>query len=152
MNGYANHALKRFNYLLAEIDAVYHEMAKQFGLSDTAMNILYAICVEGECCLLSDICRLFGTSKQTINSALRKLEQAGMVYLEAVDNKKKTVCLTEQGKVLAERTVRNVIEAENAVLDGWSVSERQQYLALTARFLMQIREYAISMTEEDSHD
>ena len=32
--------MKRFNYLLGEMDAVYHEMALKLGLSDSAMIIL----------------------------------------------------------------------------------------------------------------
>ena len=35
--------MKRFNYLLGEMDAVYHEMALKLGLSDSAMIILYTV-------------------------------------------------------------------------------------------------------------
>ena len=38
--------MKRYNYLVGEIDAVYHEASLKLGLSDSALNILYAICDE----------------------------------------------------------------------------------------------------------
>jgi DNA-binding MarR family transcriptional regulator len=91
MREFATEKLKRFNYLSGEIEAVYHEAALKFSLSDSAMLVLYAICNNGESCLLSDIIHLSGASKQTINSALRKLEAEGIVRLEAVNGKKKNV-------------------------------------------------------------
>ena len=35
--------MKRYNYLLGELNAVYHEMSLKLGLSDSAMIILYTI-------------------------------------------------------------------------------------------------------------
>lgn len=137
--------MKRFNYLLGEIDAVYHEMAFKMGLSDSAMKILYAICDEGDCCLLQEICRRSGVSKQTINSALRKLEREGIVYLEAVDGRNKNVCLTDAGKGLAEDTAMRVIELENEIVASWPKEDMEQYLALTERFLVAIREKATGL-------
>lgn len=65
------------------------------------MIILYTICDNGESCLLQEISRRSGVSKQTINSAIRKLEKEGIVYLESVGAKNKNVCLTDEGKQLA---------------------------------------------------
>ena len=134
--------LKRFNYLLGEINAQYHEMSLKLGLSDSAMMVLYAICDNGECCLLQEICRRTGVSKQTINSAIRKLEREGMVYLEAMGAKNKNACLTERGKGLAEDTVMRIMEAENDIFATWPQEDVARYLALTERFLEAIGERA----------
>lgn len=131
--------LKRYNYLVGEIDATYHELSTKFGLSDSMMRILYTICDNGTDCPLQKICRLTGLSKQTINSALRKLEAEGIVYLEASGRRKKRVCLTEQGRKLAEETVVKLIEIENGILDSWSRQELEQYLELTRRYLDSFR-------------
>lgn len=88
--------MRRFNYLSNEIDAVYHDAALKFGLSDSALLILYTICSNGNDCLLSDITHLSGVSKQTINSAVHKLEQEEIVYLEAFRGRKKKICLTQK--------------------------------------------------------
>ena len=97
--------LNRINYLTNEIDAAYHEAARKLHLSDSALLILYTICNHGDGCLLYDICRLSGASKQTINSALRKLEAEGIIYLETFDGKKKKVYLTEKGRQVDRKSV-----------------------------------------------
>lgn len=132
--------MRKFNYLLSEIDAAYHEAGQKLGLSDSAMQILYVICNHGEECLLSEICSLSGTSKQTINSALRKLEAEGIVRLEALTGRRKKVCLTVRGKELANGTVLRLMEIENAVFGSWAEQERELYLALTQRYLTSFQE------------
>ncbi len=133
------HRMHRFNYFQGELDAAYHEAALKLGLSDSAMRILYTVCDNGECCLLQDICRHSGLSKQTINSALRKLEQDGIVYLEKVSAKSKNVCLTDAGKALAARTARRILELEDAVFSQWSEEDIQKYLYLTEKFLVDFK-------------
>ena len=130
-----NQELNRFNYLIAETNAAYHEASLRLGLSDSAMQILYTVCNYGEECLLSDIIRLSGISKQTANSALRKLEQDGIVYLEAVNGKMKKVCLTSKGKVLAEKTALRLIALENEIYTSWTQEELALYVDLTQRYL-----------------
>ena len=132
--------LKRFNFLAGEIDAAYHEAALRLGLSDSAMQVLYAICNKGESCPLNEICRLSGLSRQTINSALRKLETEGILYLEALSGRKKRACLTAQGKELAQRTVAHLMEIENSILDSWPEAQREQYLDSMQKYLTAFRE------------
>ena len=83
--------IRRFNYLLGELDATYHDIALKFALSDSAMHILYTLCDEGTDCPLSEICRRCGLSKQTVNSAIRKLEAEGILYLQKTGSKGKIV-------------------------------------------------------------
>ena len=140
MTKYVSENMNRFNYLTSEIDAAYHDAALKFGLSDSAMMILYAVCCNGDSCLISDIIYLSGTSKQTVNSALRKLEADNVVYLEAVNGRKKRVCLTDKGRALAEHTVVRLIEIENSIFASWSEQEQEMYLALIQRYLNSFRE------------
>lgn len=145
MNNSTSKEMKRFNHLMGEIDAVYHEMSIKLGLSDSAMIILYTICDNGDSCLLQDICRRSGISKQTINSAIRKLEKEDIVYLEAVGAKNKNVCLTEKGKQLANNTAIRIIDAENNIFASWSKDDVNKYLELTERFLCEIKEKSKSI-------
>ena len=79
MEYYVNEQMKHLNLLTSELDKAYHEAALKLGLSDSVMLILYTLCwCEGEC-LLGDLTS--SASKQTINSALRKLEADGIVRL-----------------------------------------------------------------------
>lgn len=132
-------AIKRYNHLTGEISAVYHKMSLKLGLSDSASIILYTICDSGDACPLRDICRLSGLSKQTVNSALRRLETDGAVRLEAAGPRNKTVCLTDAGKLLADRTARRIIQAENEIFAAWPPEDVEEYLTLTERFLSDIR-------------
>ncbi len=142
MHTYPSTAMKRYNHLLGEIDSVYHEMSQKLGLSDSAMIILYTICNSGDRCPLQAICRLSRISKQTINSAIRKLEAENIVYLTPDGGKNKTVCLTDKGKELAGRTALRILEAENAIFASWPAKDLEKYLALTEKFLAQLREKA----------
>lgn len=135
-------AMKRYNYLYGEMDAVYHEMSLKAGLSDSAMRILYAICDQGDRCLLQNICRYSGLSKQTINSALRKMEAEGVLYLEPAGAKNKNVCLTEAGKLLTARTAGRIYEIENDIMEAWPEEDVQTYLELTERFLHALQDNA----------
>ena len=67
-------ALRRFNSLHSETDAAYHELCLKLGISDSAMNLLYILCEQGEPCPLQLVYRFAFSSKQTVHSALRKLE------------------------------------------------------------------------------
>ncbi len=129
---------KRYSYLTSEIDAAYHEAARRLGLSDSAMRILYTICLHGSDCPLSDIVSLTGISKQTVNSALRKLEDAGAV--ETVGKKTKRVYLTAEGKCLAQNTALRVMKIEDEVFAAWSDTEVVRYVALTEKFLSDFKE------------
>ncbi len=145
MGSYASEGMKRFNHLLGEIDGVYHEIALTLGLSDSVMMVLYTICDNGESCLLQEICRRSGVSKQTINSAIRKLESEGILYLESAGPKNKNVCLTEKGKIFAEGTAGKVIKMENKVLASWPKEAVEKYLELTERFLEDMKEKTKSL-------
>lgn len=133
-----NAQMKRFNLLQSELEAAYHEAALKLGLSDSTMLILYTICwCDGEC-LLSDITS--GASKQTINSALRKLEADDIVYLEVFEGRKKKVRLTDKGNRFVKDTVFRLIKIENEIFGLWSEEEKNTYIELTKRYLTTFRE------------
>ena len=116
--------IRRINYILGDIDRLYHEAALKLGISDSALTVLYTLVIEGRCGI-STVCRLTGMSKQTLNSALRKLEKDGIITLEAVDGRTKEIKLTPNGNRLAENTAARVAEAET----------RAEYLRLTEKYL-----------------
>ncbi len=132
--------MKRCNHLQVDIEAVYHDAALKFGLADSVQIILYTACYLGDSCPLSEVVKISGISKQTINSALRNMEAQGLVELTSATPKTKNVSLTEKGKELAERTVIRLMKAEDEVFSEWSDEDVQKYLELNERFLMGLRE------------
>lgn len=131
---------RRYNRLISEIDEVYHEVAVRQGYSDSAMAILYALADNDGRCPLPELIRLSGVNKQTINSALRKLEKEDIIYLESAGGKSKRVCLTEKGRSTVRKTVERVIDVEKRIYSSWSKEEWSLYLQLTERYLHQLRE------------
>ena len=134
--------VKRINYLHSEINNVFHELSQQMGLSDSVSCILYTICNFGDSCLLTDIINMTGIPKQTVNSALRKMEGEGYLRLESTQTRRKKVVLTEAGKLLAQKTAEQMIRMENEIYASWTEEERQLHLALTQRYLDQLKEKA----------
>ena len=131
---------KRLDLLISETDAIYHEATLKLGLTDSAMSVLYTICLFDCECSLRDIIAYSGIPKQTVNSALRKLEGGGVLYLESVDGRKKRACLTEKGRELCVGTVLRLMDIEDEIIGKWLPEERELYLSLTRRYLEALRE------------
>ncbi len=131
---------RRYNQLISEIDEVYHEIAVKQGFSDSSMMILYSLADNGGQCRLPELIKASGLNKQTANSALRKLENGGLIYLEPAGGRSKRVCLTEKGSLTVRETVGRVLEAENDIYSSWSREEWELYISLTERYLRQLRE------------
>ncbi len=131
---------RRYNRLIAKIDEVYHEVAVRQGFSDSAMGILYTLSDNDGQCRLTELIQLSGMNKQTANSALRKLEKDGILYLEPAGGKSKRVCLTEKGFVTVHDTVERVLDIEKKIYSSWSREEWELYVQLTERYLNQVRE------------
>lgn len=150
----SSNAMRRYNQLLGETDAAYHEAAVRFGLSDSAMSILYTVCsyAEGYRCPLSEVRRSTWISKQTINSALRRLEADGIVYLIRTGGRSKDVCLTLQGIQLAQATVAKLIAAENAVFVSWPKEDVEVYLRLNQNYLTAFRAELNKQIEKGDSD
>lgn len=131
--------MRRCNHLAAELDAVYHSIAKSMGMSDSEMMILYTVYGNGGSYPLKDIALFSGVSKQTINSGLRKLEKSGEVSLSSEGTKNKRVSLTEKGEARCKKTVERLICAENEVFSSWSSEDVCRYLELSERFLTDMK-------------
>lgn len=132
--------LHQYNLVTAEMDAAYHEATLRCGLTDSVMQTLYTICVEGDSCSLSQIIHNAGMSKQTLNSAIRKMEAEGLVYLANETPRRKRVFLTQKGRELANRTAERLIKIENDIFQNWSEEEWKTYFQLTKRFTNELRE------------
>ena len=141
-----------YTHLSGEINSLYHEMAVKMGVSDSVMNILYVICEEGDRCLQSEISRLTGISRQTINSAIRKLEKDEIVYLEQGQGRNTIVCLTEKGRKFAAEKIEPLFEIENKIWNEWTAEEQRQYLTLTQKYRDAMKRYmGIILDGELSH-
>ena len=139
MGEITSRAMKRYNHLLDEINAAYHDVSQKLNVSDSEMMILYAVHDAGDRRALNEIVRITGVPKQTIHSAVKRLEGRGAVQLEKTDGKHKEICLTYEGKQLAAQTAERVMEMENAIFAAWAPEDVETYLTLTERFLNELK-------------
>ena len=139
--------LAEYNRIYKETDLLYHNLALRMGLADSELVILYTLALSGDGCLQRDIVGNACLSKQTVNSALRRMEGDGLIYLESA-GRGKDVCLTPEGEALVQRTAWRVIQAENQVFAAWPQADVEQYLALTRRFQEALAQKAREIKEE----
>ena len=94
-------ALAAYNELYKEQDDLYRAVARGFGLSDCAFWVLYALREAERPMTQSDVCAAVYQPKQTVHSALKKLEGEGYLRLaEGRDRRSKYLVLTERGETL----------------------------------------------------
>lgn len=140
--------IHQLNYLTSELDSLYHQAALRLGLSDSAMRVLYAIYDNGDGCLLHTIYQQSGISKQTVNSAIRKLEQEQILYLIPYDGRQKQIRLTPAGKDYLETTVAQVSQAEYRIFSSWAQEEIETHLHLMQKYTDAFREQIPSIHTE----
>lgn len=140
MNSNNRDKVHKVNCLSNDLDALYHQAALKFGISDSVMFVLYMLHDKGDKCLLYDICNESGISRQTINSAIRKLEKDNILYLEQQTGKNKRVCLTEKGKAYISQTAARLYKAECDAFSKWTEEEFEMYLKLMEKYNLSFRE------------
>ena len=73
--------LYEYNNVLKSIDDCYRNIAKRYGFSEAAFWTLYTLRMEPGNITQSDVCTVLYQPKQTVNSALKKLESEGYIML-----------------------------------------------------------------------
>ena len=131
--------IHRINYLTSEMDSIYHQASLRLGISDSVSIILYTIQDKGESCLLSDVYKNSGVSRQTVNSAIRRLEADGVLYLEPYAGRAKKIVLTDKGRDYIRQTVARLLEAEIRAFDGWSEDEIKTHISLMEKYTESLR-------------
>lgn len=104
--------LTRINAAIRRTDEAYDIAAKHVGLSSSSFDILYTLRSIGEGCSQKDLAEASCTGKQTINSAIHRLEREGMLRLEAGFGRTTLVYLTVKGKQTVKERIDPVIRAE----------------------------------------
>ena len=128
--------LAEYNRIYKETDQLYHNLALRMGLADSELVILYTLALSGDGCLQRDIVGNACLSKQTVNSATRRM---GLLTLTPGKGREMQMHLTEAGRQLAARTVLPLARAEQAAINALTGEELQTYLALSRKLLEQLR-------------
>lgn len=129
----------RFNQINNEVMALYHRVSQKMGFADSEFNILYMLCDEGEGIDQSRIIEVSGMSKQTVHSAVRRLEKDGILMLGDRTAHRKAIYLSEKGRALMESKFRPFMDKEESIYNSWTDPEKELFLSLNDRFMQSLR-------------
>ena len=136
----AEKQLSKYNHVYKENTAIYRDLSIRLGLNESTFWILYTLRIEEPPVTQSDMCAILAYPKQTVNSALKKLEQEGLLTLFGERGRGgKPIRLTEAGAKLAEQTVDLVIESEQKALLDFSAEEQAQLSKKRGEVIAQLR-------------
>lgn len=139
--------LFEYNSIVKEYEDIYRQIARQFGFSECTFWILYSLREDNSHLTQRELCYALSQPKQTINSALKKLEADG--YLELCsreDRRSKEIRLTKKGESLATETVDKVIALENRTFDTFTEEEQEEFLHLFRKYTDNLK---IHLTERN---
>ncbi len=131
-----NGPLAEYNQLYKEMDEIYHLYAKKHGVSDTALWLMYSLYLNDAENTQSEICSAWHCAPQTINSALKRMENQGLILLDAVpgNRKNKLIKLSEKGREMIEKAIAPLVEAEQKAFQGLKPKEKAALFALTRKY------------------
>ena len=128
--------INEYNQLQKSCNLLYHSIAASLGISDCAFWILYIVQDTEDVCKQSDICESISMSRQTVNSALKKLEKDGYLTLTKIEGKMgKAIHLTEQGTRFVKEHILPVMEAEERACLDFSEEEKETFMGLFRRLV-----------------
>ena len=84
------------------MNIIYHRLARHYRLSDSVFWVLYLLGEARGPMTQTKLCSALFLSKQTVNSALKKLESRGYLRMESMsgDRRNKLLSLTARGEEL----------------------------------------------------
>lgn len=139
--------IKEYNEIYKAYLREYHLFAAQLGLSDCALNILYELRVENRSISQKELGEALSISKQTVNSAIKSLEDMGIVRMgeRTQDGRTKLVEFTKQGEKYAEDNIDRIIRAERKSFDSLSQEAAENMLKTVRDYYEQFSKEANKM-------
>lgn len=124
-----------------ETDALYSAVAERSGMSSAMFWTMYAVCSKDGPCAQKDVCGICAMSKQTVHSALKKLQAQGYLYLDVspADRRSKYIFLTELGERYRKEKLYPLFEAEKSAFAGMDEAARTGLLRGSRAYLRQLR-------------
>ncbi|WP_274421016.1 MarR family winged helix-turn-helix transcriptional regulator [Blautia sp. XA-2221] len=128
--------LEALNQVCDMIEDIYYQYANSFGITDTELNILYALSEHDGEYLQSDICREWHCSLQTIHTTVKNMEKKGMIELLCQEGNKKNkyIHLTIMGKKLLDNIITPLVKAEEEAFRMLTVQEQDIFLPLLQKY------------------
>lgn len=141
--------ISRFNQIFKETDDIYRHAARRAGLPECTFWILYSLRAEKRPLTQHDLVLLAQQPKQTVNTALKKMEADGWIAQtdDPQDRRRKRIRLTAAGLRAAQSTADHTLEAEEAAFAEFAPEEAEMLLHLLHTFNLRLRRQ-INLTGE----
>lgn len=132
--------LEKYNRIYRDQSELYHAVVLHYGLSDCAFWLLYTLWEMGVPLIQRELSTIVCQPKQTVHSALKKLEREGYVCMtEGRDRRSRYAALTERGEQLARTVIDPVLTAETDAFGCMTEEEQRLFLALLLRYNQALR-------------
>ena len=135
-------ALTLFNQAHKKMNVIYHNYAKSAGLSDAAFWLIYSLYERGRPCTQKDLCNSWLYAPQTINTALKGLEQKGLIALSFLpgNKKNKQISFTKDGEALLQMKILPLVQAEERSFERLGEEEREKLITITQKHIALLEE------------
>lgn len=145
-----NTALQEFDRINNSINEFYHEINLRQGLSDSAFDVLQAILILGDGCTQTDIYKCCVLNKQTVNSAVKKLNKDGYVDFTKGSGREIRIHFTPYGESMVKEKVLPITQAESEVFQEMTDEERQEIIRLMDNYLKSFRKKILEILENEN--
>lgn len=110
--------LRRLAIAINNVDEVYCTDMAKIGVKESELWLMYAL-NDGEQHSQKQICDEWGFPRTTLNTAIKQAEAAGYLTMSLIPGKRRemNICLTEKGKVHAEKLLNIIYMAENKAME-----------------------------------
>ncbi|MCH4208069.1 MAG: MarR family transcriptional regulator [Solobacterium sp.] len=140
----ARASLQEYNRLYAEENDIYRKYAKKIGMPEAAFWIMYTLRDSDNALPQKELCQKLALPKQTVNSALKKMETEGVLKLSIeTDRRSRLVTLTKKGIRTAEKSVDAVFGWEQEAMNELSENEQKKLIALFRRYRQALRKHLL---------
>ena len=112
------------------------------GLSKGAFIVLWTLYDFGRPCTQKEICEVWHENKQTVNSAVKKLVEEGIIDIAVSpeNQREKLLTFTEKGRFLSMRTVGKLFVAEKRAFDRLLEEEQKEAVRISKKYYEILKE------------
>lgn len=126
--------MDRYNAVYDDISSLYHKASEKLGLSDSVMLILYLLSEYGETLSQSEITNITGMSKQTVSSAVGRMEKSGWMRRGERSGRRQNLVLTDSGRQIIRDVIEPFRTVEESIFADWTPEEKETYLRLNRKY------------------
>lgn len=133
----------RVSYLyrvLCETEKIYSSLLRHAQITDSEYVLLFSVLEMGEGCSQKDISTNTYTSTKTLNSAVKKLEQKGLIKLKRGKYPNMYIYLTTEGKKYMQEKMIPITNTVNKILENISDEKFEKFSSITSNIFSKFKE------------